>query len=157
MAKLTLTPDMLESTYEYLRVSPPFCRWGLPHADHVMFRVLGAKDRYGHFRGRHRKARGDDFSEIAISAGLVKTTDLLLSTMAHEMIHLHQHEKGGCTRGPHNAHFRRLAARAADDLAAILSQTPEAVAGRAAPAAGAIAATVVTPAGGLPAAASAFR
>ena len=40
MPKLTLTPDMLESAYEYLRVSPPFCRWGLPHADHVMFRVL---------------------------------------------------------------------------------------------------------------------
>jgi hypothetical protein len=31
--------------------------------------------------------------------------------MAHEMIHLYQHEKGGCTRGVHNAHFMRLAAR----------------------------------------------
>ena len=72
MSGLTLTPEMLEGAYEYLRVSPPFSRWGLPHADHVMFRVLGAKDRFGHFRGRHRKAQGDDgFSEIAISAGLV--------------------------------------------------------------------------------------
>jgi len=58
MPGLTLTPEMLEGAYEYLRVSPPFSRWGLPHADHVMFRVLGAKDRFGHFRGRHRKARG---------------------------------------------------------------------------------------------------
>ncbi len=29
MPKLTLTPDMLENAYEYLRVSPPFCRWSL--------------------------------------------------------------------------------------------------------------------------------
>jgi hypothetical protein len=56
MPGLTLTPEMLEGAYEYLRVSPPFCHWGLPHADHVSFRVLGAKDRFGHFRGRHRKA-----------------------------------------------------------------------------------------------------
>src|SRR5262245_58229754 len=46
MSKLTLTPEMLEGAYEYLRVSPPFCSWDLPHADQVMFRVLGAKDRY---------------------------------------------------------------------------------------------------------------
>src|SRR5579863_4472373 len=111
MPGLTLTPEMLEGAYEYLRVSPPFCRWGLPHADHVMFRVLGAKDRFGHFRGRHRKAHGDDgFSEIAISAGLVRSTDLLLSTMAHEMIHLYQDETG-TARGHHNPRFRKLAKR----------------------------------------------
>jgi len=111
MTKLTLTPEMLEGAYEYLRVSPPFCGWGLPHADQVMFRVLGAKDRFGHFRGRHRKARGDDgFSEIAISAGLVKSTDLLISTMAHEMIHLYQDETG-TARGHHNPKFRKLAKR----------------------------------------------
>jgi len=106
-----LTPEMLEGAYEYLRVSPPFCHWDLPHADHVSFRVLGAKDRFGHFRGRHRKAQGDDgFSEIAISAGLVKSTDLLISTMAHEMIHLYQDETG-TARGHHNPKFRKLAKR----------------------------------------------
>jgi hypothetical protein len=111
MPGLTLTPEMLEGAYEYLRVSPPFCHWALPHADHVSFRVLGAKDRFGHFRGRHRKAQGDDgFSEIAISAGLVRSTDLLLSTMAHEMIHLYQDETG-TARGHHNPKFRKLAKR----------------------------------------------
>ena len=83
----------------------------MPHADHVSFRVLGAKDRFGHFRGRHRKARGDDgFSEIAISAGLVNSTDVLISTMAHEMIHLYQDETG-TARGHHNPKFRKLAKR----------------------------------------------
>jgi len=106
-----LTPEMLEGAYEYLRVSPPFCHWDLPHADHVSFRVLGAKDRFGHFRGRHRRARGDDeFSEIAISAPLVNSTDMLISTMAHEMIHLYQDETG-TARGHHNPKFRKLARR----------------------------------------------
>ena len=111
MPGLALTPEMLESAYEYLRVSPPFCRWSLPHADQVMFRVLGAKDRFGHFRGRHRRALGDNgFSEIAISAPLVNSTDMLISTMAHEMIHLYQDETG-TARGHHNPKFRKLAKR----------------------------------------------
>ena len=114
MPGLPLTPEMLESAYEYLRVSPPFCRWSLPHADQVSFRVLGARDRFGHFRGRHRRARGaDDFSEIAISAGMVKSTDLLLATMAHEMIHLYQDETG-TARGHHNPAFLKLAKRVCD-------------------------------------------
>lgn len=109
--KLTLTPEMLEHAYEYLRVSPPFRAWNLPHADQVMFRVMGTRDRFGHFRGRHRKATGNDgFSEIAISAGMVKSTDLLLSTMAHEMIHLYQDETG-TARGHHNPAFQRIAKR----------------------------------------------
>jgi hypothetical protein len=111
MAGLTLTPEMLESAYEYLRVSPPFCRWKLPHADQVIFRVMGTRDRFGHFRGRHRKGGGvDRFSEIAISAGLVRSTDMLIATMAHEMIHLYQDETG-TARGHHNPAFLRLARR----------------------------------------------
>jgi hypothetical protein len=111
MGRLRLTPEMLESAYEYLRVSQPFHAWNLPHADQVSFRVLGARDRFGHFRGRHRKARGaDDFSEIAISAKLVKSSDLLIATMAHEMIHLYQDETGNA-RGHHNPAFQKLARR----------------------------------------------
>ena len=111
MSRLTLTPEMLENAYEYLRVSPPFSRWNLPHADQVSFRVMGTKDRFGHFRGRHRKTRGDDgFSEIAISAGMVRSSDVLIATMAHEMIHLYQDETG-TARGHHNPKFHKLAKR----------------------------------------------
>lgn len=110
MGRLRLTPEMLEQAYEYLRASPPFCRWDLPSADEVCFRVLGARDRFGHFRGRHRRAGENGFSEIAISAQLVKSSNLLIATMAHEMIHLYQDENGAA-RGHHNAEFRRLAKR----------------------------------------------
>lgn len=111
MGRLPLTPEMLESAYEYLRVSQPFRGWNLPHADQVSFRVLGARDRFGHFRGRHKKAQGaDGFSEIAISAKLVKSSDLLIATMAHEMIHLYQDETGNA-RGHHNPAFKKIAKR----------------------------------------------
>jgi len=111
MPGLTLTPQMLESAYEYLRLTPPFRGWDLPESDAISFRVLGARDRFGHFRGRHRRAEGaDGFSEIAISAGLVRSTALLMATMAHEMIHLYQDETG-TARGHHNPQFHKLARR----------------------------------------------
>ena len=111
MGRLPLTPEMLVQAYEYLRASPPFCQWHLPEADEVSFKVLQARDRFGHFRGRHeRPRRRNGFSEIAISAHLVSSTELLISTMAHEMIHLYQDETGGA-RGHHNPQFRRLAKR----------------------------------------------
>jgi hypothetical protein len=109
---LRLTPEILESAYEYLRTTPPFRSWGLPHPDQLVFRVMGARDRFGQFRGRFsRKSRAEDYSEIGISAHLVHTTAALLSTMAHEMIHLHQDESGTCGRGQHNKEFQQLACR----------------------------------------------
>ena len=111
MGRLKLTPDMLERAYEYLRATPPFATWELPDADEISFRILSARDRFGHFRGRHRRAQGENgFSEIAISGHLVRSTDLLLATMAHEMSHLYQDETGAA-RGLHNPQFRRLAKR----------------------------------------------
>ncbi|HJR55150.1 MAG TPA: SprT-like domain-containing protein [Rhizomicrobium sp.] len=119
MRGLHLTPELLEASYEYLRLSPPFRGWNLPEGDQISFRVMGARDRYGHFRGRHTKARAkarasargvDSFSEIAISAGKVRSTDMLMATMAHEMIHLYQDETGSA-RGHHNPQFLSLAAR----------------------------------------------
>src|SRR5205809_861445 len=80
----------------------------------LRIRVMGARDRFGHFRGRHSRARGaDSFSEIAISAGMVRSTDMLMATMAHEMIHLYQDETGSA-RGHHNPQFRALSARVCD-------------------------------------------
>src|SRR5580698_698382 len=106
--RLHLTPEALENAYEYLRITLPFRRWDLPHADNMVFRVMGARDRYGHFKGRIKDNR--DLNEIGVSQRKVHSTQMLMTTMAHEMIHLHQHEKGGSTRNAHNAHFHRLAA-----------------------------------------------
>lgn len=107
--QLHLTPDCLENAYEYLRTTPPFRGMNLPHADDLVFRVMGARDRFGHFRGRYKTI--PDFNEIGVSIRSVNSTDLLMATMAHEMIHLYQHEKGSATKSAHNAEFERIAAR----------------------------------------------
>jgi predicted SprT family Zn-dependent metalloprotease len=107
--RLHLTPEALENAYEYLRATLPFRRMNLPHADNLVFRVMGARDRYGHFKGRIKD--NSDLNEIGLSQTKVHSTDVLMATMAHEMIHLHQHEKGSCTRGVHNGQFQRIAAR----------------------------------------------
>ena len=107
--KLHLTPDCLENAYEYLRTTLPFRRMNLPHADNLVFRVMGARDRFGHFRGRIKTT--PELNEIGVSIRVVKSTDLLMATMAHEMIHLFQHEKGSFSRSDHNAEFKRVAER----------------------------------------------
>jgi hypothetical protein len=106
---LHLTPDCLENAYEYLRTTPPFRGMNLPHADNLVFRVMGARDRFGHFRGRYKSI--PDLNEIGVSISSVNSTDLLMATMAHEMIHLYQHENGSATRSAHNTEFERIASR----------------------------------------------
>ena len=102
---LRLTPEMLAAAYEFLRASAPFRAWGLPHADDVEFHVIGARDRRGHYcRGESARHR------IAISAANVGHSETLLRTIAHEMLHLYQNERGSETsKTEHNAEFRRLA------------------------------------------------
>jgi hypothetical protein len=107
--RLHLTPESLETAYEYLRATLPFRRMNLPHADNLVFRVMGARDRFGHFRGRIKTK--PELNEIGVSIRAVKSTDLLMATMAHEMIHLYQHENGSCSRSHHNSEFERIAAR----------------------------------------------
>src|ERR1700733_14069393 len=106
---LHLTPDCLENAYEYLRTTLPFRRMNLPHADNLIFKVMGARDRFGHFRGRIKST--PELNEIGVSIRVVHSTDLLMATMAHEMLHLFQHEKGSSSRAEHNAEYKRLAER----------------------------------------------
>ena len=104
---LHLTPDMLEAAYEFLRTTPPFCRWKLPHADEIKFVVT----RDPMSRGYHIR-HGDGSDTIAVSVRWVGHTATVLAVMAHEMIHLQQHIKGSWTRKVmHNAEFMRLADR----------------------------------------------
>jgi len=95
---------MLEAAYEYLRATPPFVRWKLPHADKVEFRVTDRPDEFGRHgvdeRGNHR---------IDVSGARVRSGSCLVLTMAHEMIHGRQAVLGGDYG--HNPLFDRLAAQ----------------------------------------------
>lgn len=96
--------DTLRTAYDFLSESPPFNRWNLPDSDDVTFRVVRSKTNYGwhQFDGRRHT--------IAISSVTVRNTPVLVTTMAHEMIHVH--ECATCRpRGEHSKAFRKWAAQ----------------------------------------------
>lgn len=99
---LRLTPEMLVGAYEFLRTTPPFRRWHLPHADEIEFHLIRDRRRYAEYCGveRHR---------IGVNHLFVSRGDSLLMHMAHEMVHLRQKIEGSETAAQHNARFRVLA------------------------------------------------
>jgi hypothetical protein len=105
---MNITPRMIESAYEFLRATPPFSGWRLPHADEVEFRVSRHRDRLAHF------VEGREGPIIAVSSVNVTYPETLLRVMAHEMVHLaqwlHKTETPGAE---HNAEFFRMAAKVA--------------------------------------------
>ena len=109
---LALTPAALAGAYEYLRTTPPFKGWKLPHADEVEFHVTRHRDRYGD----HNEIPRPVEHCIRVSEVNVTTTGDLLELMAHEMIHGYQDvvRKTGNKRWPHNAEYKRLAKRVCD-------------------------------------------
>lgn len=84
MAGLHVTPALIEAAYELLRITPPFRGWKLPHADDVQFVVLPKNSTFvGAYHGDDEKP---SWHRISIAAKV--TTYDLLSTVAHEMVHM---------------------------------------------------------------------
>lgn len=106
---LPLTPHMLAGAYEFLRTTPPFRGWKLPHADDVAFTV----NKHQLHCGTYQEGPGDRH-EITISSVCVGHTDSLVRYMAHEMIHLCQAIAKTVPKGKvqHNADFTRKAVAA---------------------------------------------
>lgn len=103
---LPLTPDSLAAAYDYLRTTPPFKRWKLPVSDEVEFRVTRHRGEYG----AHDVRRSEHC--VWVSSSIVTTTERLMMTMAHEMLHAYQDGIAKtATRTVHNREFHRLAAR----------------------------------------------
>lgn len=103
---MRITPDILIGAYEFLRTTPPFRGWRLPHADSVEFRVINKRGVHGWYMNGWSAAHRIDISEPRH-----EHTITVLMTMAHEMVHLHQHAKGLVTGHEHNTDFYRRARR----------------------------------------------
>lgn len=97
-----ITPEIVETTYELLRLTPPFQGWKLPHADALRFSVLKTKDRQGDFAVDEKGV-----PHIRISYTKHKTLHALAMTLAHEMCHLRDYYLNA--RSEHGASFHRLA------------------------------------------------
>ena len=99
---LPLTPDLLRASYDFLRETPPFKRWGLPPGESVTFKVT-----------RSVKTQGDHLLHdgkhtIRASSRKVGHTASLVALMAHEMVHVVCDREG--VRSEHGAPFRKRAA-----------------------------------------------
>ena len=102
---LPLNKETLAAAYDYLCTTPPFNKWNLPESDDVVFCV-----------GSHPGLRGwykiDDKGRhvITISRRCIGNSTSLISTMAHEIVHLYQRDTRIETPGAeHNAAFKKLA------------------------------------------------
>lgn len=99
---LHLTPALLEAAYELLRVTPPFKRWKLPHADDVEFHVSRHRDKFGDYC---------DSCRMRVSANTNKELNTIIATVAHEMVHAHLHHIGFRSWETHGPRFNKLAAQ----------------------------------------------
>jgi hypothetical protein len=100
---IALNTEMLAHAYDYLCCQKPFSAWNLPHSEDVKFLVIRSADRYAHYQmvgGVHH---------IAVSTKFVGRHEVLIATVAHELIHLHCRAARIPMRNPHGRAFQKLA------------------------------------------------
>ena len=101
---IPLTSETLKAAYEYLCTTEPFSRWNLPESDSITFKV--AKDPHN-FGWHVCWGRKNKKHIIAVSRRTTGHTLTLMTVMAHEILHVHQHMTGQATsRVEHNKAFR---------------------------------------------------
>ncbi len=96
---LSLTPGLLQATYEFLCQTPPFIRWKMPASDEIRFQVTRSVNTRGSAQG---------MVAISISSFNIGRIDSLVMTMAHEMVHIYNVSKG-YWRSEHGEEFTRCA------------------------------------------------
>jgi len=97
---LRITPDVIRNAYEYLRSTRPFNSWKLPHADKIQIRTVLAHDKLGEWRFDNKHHC------ISINDKYISTSFSLLTTLAHEMIHMAQYVlKTETSNSEHNKDF----------------------------------------------------
>ncbi len=101
-----ITPDILAGLYDVLRMTRPYKSWKLPPSDEVGFYVSNVEDPQGEYwfeNGQHH---------LRVSAAKHHTLQSATATLAHEMIHAHEHQIGVRRKSiQHGWQFKRFAAQ----------------------------------------------
>ena len=84
-----LTIPMLNKAYAFLLTTEPFNKWKLPHPDEMTFRITRKHDELGHCTTNDK-----NHIVIALSEKLHGSASSILCTMAHEMCHVRQLQRG---------------------------------------------------------------
>lgn len=102
--RFQLTPTLMENTYDYLCKTPPFSRWKLPEADDVEFHVTQSLVFGDHYMV-------GDQHVLRMSTRRTGCSNILILTMAHEMVHV---SLGWSEKAEHGKEFRRRAKQVCD-------------------------------------------
>lgn len=89
---IRLTPEILRACYDFLSECQPFDRWNLPAGEDVIFKVVRNPQNFAmHSRVGNRHC-------IEVSTRYVGHIDTLVTTMAHEIVHVHEGKAGAARR-----------------------------------------------------------
>jgi hypothetical protein len=98
---IAVTPNLMSMLYSALRATPPFCRWKLPPASELIFKVSRSVNELG----THEFTEGTHIIEL--SANKNSTLQTMIETMAHEMVHVREYQLYRKTA--HGRRFQKLA------------------------------------------------
>ncbi len=103
---LPLTPEMLRAGYDFLCATAPFKSWNLPDGEDINFVVIKGRDTDARIWFENKRPH------IGISSARNGHTITVLSSIAHEVIHLHEDRCKIRHRGAnhHSLAFRKWAA-----------------------------------------------
>lgn len=101
-----ITPEILEASYELLKLTPPFNRWKLPDADDVIFHATPGPNRY---QGEHWFDEKNH--NIRVNPKRHSTMWSMLATLAHEMIHVRESQLSLRADVFHGRTFQALATK----------------------------------------------
>ena len=83
---IQVTVELVEATYELLRLTKLFKGWKLPHADDISFAITRKPDTQGEFY-----VNPNGIPYICVNDKFHHTLDALTKTVAHEMCHLYEY------------------------------------------------------------------
>jgi hypothetical protein len=101
---MKLTPALLKNLYASLIVTYPFTKWPMPLPEEVEFIVTPDPE----LMGTYLYDTGEDYAHtITVSSGRCSHFYTVLTTLAHECIHMSFHKQKGDKWLLHSAEFRR--------------------------------------------------
>jgi hypothetical protein len=101
---MRLNPEALRHLYSSLAVTYPFSKWPMPLPEEIEFIVTADPE----VMGSYLLDTGDDYAHtITISSGRCSHFYTVLTTLAHECVHMSFHKQKGEKWMHHGAEFRR--------------------------------------------------
>ena len=110
---MKLTPEIIRNLYSSLYCCHPFSKWKMPLPEEIEFLVTADAETMG----TYLYDTGEDFEHcITISSARCGHYYTVLTTLAHECVHMSFHRQAGNKWSQHGKDFRSRCKAVADEL-----------------------------------------